>query len=237
MDSPPKVSFALEPGTKRKRKTSGLVLASNEARNEVPSLKFSASESLHHHDESLREPAASDPKSPVHSPNSFEAQLSNKSTLPERKEKRVRFQLSGELMAEPPAKRTKRTDSSAMWDRNSTRAAEAEQKSKPNDDERDKRDRRDDRSRHHGKDDRRHRSRSRDIDKRRERSRSRDREKGRNKDSTRRRSRSRDRHRTGDDRDRRERKRSSSRDRHRSRRGKLHEKRFAHNEPSLILTR
>lgn len=130
-------------------------------------------------------------------------------------------------MAEPPAKRTKRTDSSALWDRNSARGAEAEPKSRSNedmDDRRDKRDRRDERNRQHGREDRRHRSRSRDVEKRRERSRSREKDKSGNKDSTRRRSRSRDRYRNrdrSDDRDRRDRKRSTSKERHRSRRGKF----------------
>lgn len=130
-------------------------------------------------------------------------------------------------MAEPLAKRAKRTDSSAMWERNSARSADAEHKSRSTNeagstrekrDEREKRgdrerpderDRRDERDRHygrdghHGRDDRRHRSRSRErAEKRRERSRSRERARDRDRDGRSKRSRSRDkdggRHKNGD---------------------------------------
>ncbi|MCJ1299636.1 hypothetical protein MMC08_002428, partial [Hypocenomyce scalaris] len=118
-------------------------------------------------------------------------------------------------MAEPPAKRAKRTDSSAMWDRN-------ERPSKPPTDRemkdavggRDRREDRDrDRDRAHVRDDRRYRSRSRDrAEKRRERSRSREHEGGR-------RYRNGDKGHDGTDRrDRRDHERTTSRDRHRPRR-------------------
>lgn len=145
----------------------------------------------------------------------------------------------GHKMAEPPAKRAKRTDSSAMWDRNSKRSTDSEHKprstneaggvrEKRGDRERpDEKERRDERDRHHGRDDRRHRSRSRDrTEKRRERSRSRERERDRDRAGRSKRSRSRDRdggkHKSGErgeDRDKRDRRRSTSRERHRSRRG------------------
>ena len=72
-------------------------------------------------------------------------------------------------MAEPPAKRAKRTDSSTMWDRNSSRATDLQHKA---------REKRDDRDRHYGREEWRHRSRSKDRgEKRRDRSRSRERDK------------------------------------------------------------
>ena len=114
-------------------------------------------------------------------------------------------------MAEPPAKRIKRTDSSAMWDRNSrsSRPADSDQKARSSKDTISTRDKRDDRERYHGREDRRHRSRSRDRnDRRRDPSRSRDRDGGRHRDGER-----------GAKQDRRERDRSISRERHRSRRG------------------
>lgn len=148
-------------------------------------------------------------------------------------------------MAEPPAKRVKRTDSSAMWERNASRSNEVENKPRPTDAS--VREKRDDKDRHHARDERHHRSRSRErsrdrVEKRRERSRSmdrdrdRDRERDRNRDRDRDRDRERDvgrkksrsRERDGgrnkngdraDDRDKRDRKRSRSRERHRSRRG------------------
>ena len=148
-------------------------------------------------------------------------------------------------MVEPPAKRVKRTDSSAMWERNSSRSNEVENKSRPTDAS--AREKRDEKDRHYTRDERHHRSRSRDRsrdrpEKRRERSRSRDiererdrekvrdrdrnRERDRDRDAARKKSRSRERdggrHKNGDrgdDRDKRDRKRSRSRERHRSRRG------------------
>ncbi|MCJ1465057.1 hypothetical protein MMC07_003673 [Pseudocyphellaria aurata] len=146
-------------------------------------------------------------------------------------------------MAEPPAKRAKRTDSSAMWERNSARTdtelklsstndasstrQKREEREKRGDRERlDERERRDERNRYLGRDDRRHRSRSRDrVEKRRERSRSRERERDRDRGNRGKRSRSGDRdggrHKNGDrgeDRDKRDRRRSTSRERNRSRR-------------------
>lgn len=112
-------------------------------------------------------------------------------------------------MAEPPAKRAKRTDSSAMWDRNERPPRDAPA--------RDRKDKRDDRDRTNGHDDRHRRSRSRD--KRRERSRSRERERDGGRDR-------RDRDRRGErggrdvrDRKGRDRTRSRSRSRSRERRG------------------
>ena len=135
-------------------------------------------------------------------------------------------------MDEPPAKRAKRTDSSAMWDKDdqSPRALERHTPRKASKDPASRSDRRDDRPKVNGRDERRHRSRSRErIGKRRERSRSRDRDVGRYRNGDRgrdvgeRRERDKDRDR---DRDRngdrhRDRDRSTSRDRQRSRRGKL----------------
>lgn len=116
-------------------------------------------------------------------------------------------------MAEPPAKRAKRTDSSAMWDRN-------ERPSRPPVDRdtkdaasgRDRPENRDgDRDRGQVRDDRRHRSRSRDrVEKRRERSRSRARDGGRYRNGDKGR----------DGRDRRDRERTTSRERRRPRRGR-----------------
>ena len=128
-------------------------------------------------------------------------------------------------MAEPPAKRAKRTDSSAMWERSSSRPADVEHhKGRSTNESGTTREKRDNRDRYHGRDERRHRSRSRDrAEKWRERSRSRDRER---RDGGKKRSGSWDRdggrHRNGDrgdEREKRDRKRSTSRERHRSRRG------------------
>lgn len=121
-------------------------------------------------------------------------------------------------MAEPPAKRAKRTDSSAMWDRNErpprppldrdTKDAASGR------DRRDDRDRDRDRDRGQGRDDRRHRSRSRNrVEKRRERSRSRERDGGRSRNG--------DKGRDGGN--RKDRERSTSRERHRPRRGRSSE--------------
>lgn len=150
------------------------------------------------------------------------------------------------VMTEPPAKRAKRTDSSAMWDRNSpgprddsgreprggrhneregaNRGGRRDVVKDTRDDARSRLDapRREGRERDHGRDtERRHRSRSRDRrDRRQDRSRSRDGRGPRHKDEQRRdRSQDRDRHRDGDGRDRRDRERDRSRDRHRTRRG------------------
>ena len=146
-------------------------------------------------------------------------------------------------MTEPPAKRAKRTDSSAMWDRNSPRPREEEERGsredgrvqRERDNRRNRRDvekdtrdnakdrrdapRREGRERDHDKDtERRQRSRSRERkERKRERSRSRDRE-ARYKNE-RRRERSRDVHRRRDDdgQSRRDHGRARSRDKHRSR--------------------
>ena len=122
-------------------------------------------------------------------------------------------------MAEPPAKRAKRTDSSAMWDRNerpSRPPADREMKdSATGRDRRGDRDR--DRERGYGRDDRRHRSRSRDrVEKRRERSRSREHDGGRYRNGDK----GRESREARDGRDRRDRERSTSRERHRPRRGR-----------------
>lgn len=244
MDHPLKVSFAMS--GRRKRKASSLTprypedddttvpgeaLDHPSATNEGSALHFSVSNSRNC--ESLGKTAVSATQLVNRSPpRSSQVKRLGKITPLTQKQKVADSQpavKSLHTMAEPPAKRTKRTDSSALWDRNSARGAEPEPepKSRSNedmDDRRDKRDRRDERNRQHGREDRRHRSRSRDVEKRRERSRSREKDKSGNKDSTRRRSRSRDRYRNrdrSDDRDRRDRKRSTSKERHRSRRGKF----------------
>ena len=112
-------------------------------------------------------------------------------------------------MTEPPAKRAKRTDSSAMWERNSSRAADTDHRYGAAKEMSNGRDRRDHRDLNHRRDDGRRSSRSRDRkEKRRDRSRSRDRDDGRYKNGER-----------GGDRDRRNRERTTSRERHRSRRG------------------
>ncbi|KAL2871348.1 FAD dependent oxidoreductase-domain-containing protein [Aspergillus lucknowensis] len=114
-------------------------------------------------------------------------------------------------MAEPPAKRARRVDSSTMWD-----TEERKTRSPEVDSERDNNSRRDphfdDKRRDEPRDDRRYRSRSRDRrEKRRERSRSRDhRDRDRDRDR-------RDRDRDG--RDTRKRDRSDSRERYADRRG------------------
>ena len=118
-------------------------------------------------------------------------------------------------MAEPPAKRAKRTDSSTMWDRNSSRATDLEHKARTVNESGSTREKRDDRDRYYVREERRHRSRSKDRgEKRRDRSRSRERDRERNRDGGRHRKGDR-----GDDRDKKDRKRSTSRERHRSRRG------------------
>lgn len=86
-------------------------------------------------------------------------------------------------MAEPPKKRAKRTDSSAMWEQNSFRSTDPDHKSRAKEEVIDRKDRRDDRDRQHGRDDRRRRSRSKErVEKRRDRSRSRNREKERDRE-------------------------------------------------------
>ena len=124
-------------------------------------------------------------------------------------------------MAEPPAKRAKRTDSSTMWERNSPRPTDSSHEARlTNSTTTGVREKRDDKARHHGRDERRHRSRSKE--RRRDRSRSRDRtEKPRRERSY---SRERGARRYKDVerdgvRDRRDRQRSRSREKHRSRRG------------------
>ncbi|KAI9813805.1 MAG: hypothetical protein M1827_003595 [Pycnora praestabilis] len=120
-------------------------------------------------------------------------------------------------MAEPPLKRARRTDSSAMWDRNDDSAKSAGQGT-PRDmnsisSERDRGGRDEGGRRNGARDDRRYRSRSRErIDRRRERSRSGDRQKGTTRE--------RDGH---GGRDRKGRERSLSRDRHRPRKGDFYD--------------
>ncbi|KAK2764958.1 hypothetical protein FQN54_008657 [Arachnomyces sp. PD_36] len=137
---------------------------------------------------------------------------------------------------EPPAKRTKRTDSSAMWDMNEKPPRPAGRESK----EADRSQRRDLPTREESKqttstrDDRRHRSRSReDTGRRRDRSRSRDRARdgGRDRDSRR------DRDRDRDGRGGRGRDRSLSRERHRSRRDHPPSKPDRHHDRSRSPTR
>lgn len=112
-------------------------------------------------------------------------------------------------MAEPPAKRAKRTDSSAMWERNSSRPTESDHRYSVAKEISNGRDRRNDRDRYHGREDGRRRSRSRDREeKRRDRIRLREMDSGRYRDGDR-----------GSERDRRDRERTTSRERHRTRRG------------------
>ena len=112
-------------------------------------------------------------------------------------------------MAEPPAKRAKRTDSSAMWERNSSRPSDPDHRYSASKGTTNGRERRDEKDRYQGREDVKRRSRSRDRgEKRRDRSRSRDRDGGRYRKGERNR-----------ERDRRDRERSTSRERHRSRRG------------------
>lgn len=133
-------------------------------------------------------------------------------------------------MVEPPAKRAKRTDSAAMWERNSK---STDTRDKPREPPRESKNipepnkgKREDRERHYGRDDRNRKSRSRsrervrdrDRDRRRERSRSRDRDGKRYMNGDRSRSRDWDKRRRRDG-EKRERDRSVSRDRHRARRG------------------
>ncbi|KAL8725767.1 MAG: hypothetical protein Q9166_007167 [cf. Caloplaca sp. 2 TL-2023] len=132
-------------------------------------------------------------------------------------------------MAEPPAKRAKRTDSAAMWDRNSKPTDTRDKPQEPPAESRRKenRERKDDKDRKHGRDGRDRRSRSRSRERvrdrdheregRRQRSTSRDRGGGRHVNGDRSRSRERDGKRRRDG-ERRDRDRSVSRDRHRSRR-------------------
>ncbi|KAF4221406.1 hypothetical protein CNMCM8980_003468 [Aspergillus fumigatiaffinis] len=115
-------------------------------------------------------------------------------------------------MAEPPAKRARRVDSSAMWDLDERKTRSPEPDSDIGRSPRRDVHQKDDRRREGPRDDRRYRSRSRDrVERRRERSRSRDR-----------RDRDRDRDRTDRDRDgrgARDRDISATRERHYDRRG------------------
>ncbi len=119
-------------------------------------------------------------------------------------------------MAEPPAKRAKRTGSSAMWERNASQPADSPQDRRPINGNTESRGNRD---RNHGREDRRHRSRSRD--KRRERSRSKERA-GQKRERSYSKERDGRRHRNADrngGHDRRDKERSRSRNKHRARRG------------------
>lgn len=133
-------------------------------------------------------------------------------------------------MAEPPAKRARRTDSAAMWDRTSK---SSDTRDKPQDPPRGEkrrgdrsRERRDHRDRRSGRDEPSRPSRSysrdripdRDRERRRERSRSRDQGASRHVNGDRSRSKDRDGKRRRD-RERRDRERSVSRERQRSKRG------------------
>ena len=125
--------------------------------------------------------------------------------------------ISPPAMAEPPAKRAKRTDSSAMWERNSPRPSEESRHSRTTNGNNERTAKREVPDQAHGRE-RSYRSRSRErrregsrsmierLEKRRDRSRSRDREADRK-------------HRVkerGSGREERDRERSRSRDRHRS---------------------
>ncbi|KAL1998034.1 hypothetical protein VTN02DRAFT_150 [Thermoascus thermophilus] len=120
-------------------------------------------------------------------------------------------------MAEPPVKRARRTDSSAMWDMNDKRRHSSEPDSDYERPSRREPPARDDGPRNGVRDDRRYRSRSRErAERRRERSRSRDRrDRDRDRDRDGRRDRDKDRDRRGA----RDRERSTSRDRYYDRRG------------------
>lgn len=132
-------------------------------------------------------------------------------------------------MAEPPAKRAKRTDSAAMWEHTSKPTDTRNKPRDPPGDTKPKegRDRRDDKARKHGREERPRRSRSRSRERRRDRdgqrrkdrSRSEERRGGRLANGSHSPPRERDgkRRREGE---RRDRDRSLSRERHRSRRGK-----------------
>jgi hypothetical protein len=125
-------------------------------------------------------------------------------------------------MEEPPAKRARRTDSSAMWERNDTSATSSP---RPHDDDRDLRHKGSERDDKRRDGDHRRRSTSRDRnDRKRDRSRSpvrsdrdRDRDRDKNRDRDRVRDIGRDRDREG--RSRRDHDRSRSRDRHRGSKG------------------
>jgi U4/U6.U5 tri-snRNP-associated protein 3 len=123
-------------------------------------------------------------------------------------------------MEEPPAKRARRTDSSAMWERNDTSATSSP---RPHDDDRDLRHKGSERDDKRRDGDHRRRSTSRDRnDRKRDRSRSpvrsdRDRDRDKNRDRDRVRDTGRDRDREG--RSRRDHDRSRSRDRHRGSKG------------------
>jgi U4/U6.U5 tri-snRNP-associated protein 3 len=123
-------------------------------------------------------------------------------------------------MEEPPAKRARRTDSSAMWERNDTSATSSP---RPHDDDRDLRHKGSERDDKRRDGDHRRRSTSRDRnDRKRDRSRSpvrpdRDRDRDKTRDRDRVRDTGRDRDREG--RSRRDHDRSRSRDRHRGSKG------------------
>ncbi|CAL8584051.1 hypothetical protein XPA_009659 [Xanthoria parietina] len=146
---------------------------------------------------------------------------------------RSNFSLSKERsvdMAEPPAKRAKRTDSAAMWERTSKPTDTRDKPRDPPGDTKPKegRDRRDDKARKHGREERPRRSRSRSRERRRDRdgqrrkdrSRSEERRGGRLANGSYSPPRERDGKRRRDG-ERRDRDRSLSRERHRARRGKL----------------
>ena len=137
-------------------------------------------------------------------------------------------------MAEPPAKRAKRTDSSAMWERNSPRPTDAGHLPRSANGASGMREKRDDRERNHGRDDRRYRSRSKE--RRRDRTRSRDRPEKPRRERSHSRERGGRRHKNGERdgaRDRRDKERSRSREKHRSRRGSCTEPDFNLLEPRL----
>ena len=123
-------------------------------------------------------------------------------------------------MTEPPAKRAKRTDSSAMWERNSPRPIDGSLQARATNGTSSIREKREDRDRHHGRDDRRHRSRSKE--RRRDRSRSKDRPEKPRKERSYSQERGARRHKDAEQdgiRDRRDKERNRSREKHRSRRG------------------
>ena len=142
---------------------------------------------------------------------SSHSQLSNKRCSKTPSSHQILRPPSGPKMTttEPPAKRAKRTDSSAMWEHNSSRTADRDYRYSAVKEMSNGRDRRDDRDRYRGRDDGRRRSRSRDRpEKRRDRSRSRERDSVKYRNGER-----------GGERDRRDMERTASRERHRSRRG------------------
>lgn len=133
-------------------------------------------------------------------------------------------------MAEPPAKRAKRTDSAAMWESHhkSSNTADRNREPRTNGQLKEKRDRGGEDNHHHGHDGRKRRSRSRSRERARDRERRRDRSKSRDRGGRRytngNRSRSPDRDgRKRPDEDRKRRDRSLSKERHRSNRGESYD--------------